>query len=270
MGGPAAARDVQDGRRRIGLLGFGFIGKYVYERLTKEPELGYDVAFVWNRTKPDVPEALTDLAKMRDTGADLVVEMAHPALSREWGAEILSFADYMPLSVTALADELLEQTLRQACAASGRRLYIPHGALVGTDSLVEARANWAAVTITFRKHPRNIDFANVSIDPASINGPTTIYDGPARGIAALFPRNVNTMVTCGLATVGLDVCRAVLIADPSLTTAIAEVEAIGRDGAELRSYKSEPAIGVSGTGMLVNQLGSILRVGRHAPGLHFV
>ena len=113
--------------------------------------------------------------------------------------------------------------------------------------------------ITFRKHPRNIDFALTGIDPAAIAGPTVVYEGPVRGIAPLYPRNVNTMVACALATTGLDACRARLVADPALTVAIAEVEASGRSGARVSTVKQAPAVGVSGTEMVASVLHSIDR-----------
>jgi hypothetical protein len=37
-------------RRRIGLIGCGFVGAEVFRRITAEPSLGLDVAFVWNRS----------------------------------------------------------------------------------------------------------------------------------------------------------------------------------------------------------------------------
>jgi hypothetical protein len=62
------------------------------------------------------------------------------------------------------------------------------------------------------------------VDAASVEPGSVIYDGPARGIAAKFPRNVNTMVTCAFATIGLDRCRARLIAaaTPDLGVCAAE------------------------------------------------
>ena len=113
----------------------------------------------------------------------------------------------------------------------------------------EWRQNWREVTVTFRKHPDNIDFSESEFDPASISGETTLYDGPARGIARLYPRNVNTIITCALATVGPDRLRAVLITDPELDKAVAEVEAHGKDGSYLRTVREQPAVGVSGTEM---------------------
>ena len=260
---------------RVGLIGFGFIGSQVYRRLRDHPELGIDVAFVHNRDRAklaDVPEdlVLDDLARMAERKADLVVEMAHPDYTRKYGEAILAHADYLPLSVTALADQTLLDRLSARAKQSGHRLLIPHGALMGTDNLFESRHMWAEVEITFYKNPANIDFSESRYDPAQINGETVVYDGPARGIAALYPRNVNTMVTCALATIGLDRCRARLVASPALKVAIAEVRATGRDGALLHMRKEQPMSGVSGTEMFDSQFGSILRAAGVGESVGFV
>ena len=256
---------------RIGLIGFGFVGSQVYERLRERPELGIDIAFVHNRSAAKlagVPRELVldDLAGMAARKPSLVVEMAHPRYTREWGEKILAYADYLPLSVTALADQALLDRLTAQAKKSRHRLLIPHGALMGTDNLFESRRMWKEVTITFCKAPANIDFSESGYDPAQIKGETVVYDGPARGIAALYPRNVNTMVTCALATVGLDACRARLVADPALKVGIADVLALGRDGSTLHMRKEQPMAGVSGTELFESQFASILRASGAATG----
>ncbi len=237
---------------RIGLAGYGFIGSNLAERIDATD--GLELAFVYNRDPARLAGVSSSLiaSELGDIGqfnADIVIEAAHPDITRDHGTRILAIADYLPLSVTALADADLYESLQSTAIKSGRRLLIPHGALVGLDSLIEWRQNWSEVTVTFRKHPDNIDFSESGFDPADIDGKTTLYDGPARGIARLYPRNVNTIITCALATVGPDRLRAVLITDPALEKAVAEVEAHGKDGSYLRTIREQPAVGVSGTEM---------------------
>ncbi|MFN0164049.1 MAG: aspartate dehydrogenase domain-containing protein [Burkholderiales bacterium] len=251
-------------RRRLGLIGFGFIGAGVYRRVVATPQAGLEIAFVHNRSRERLSGVAAEhiLERLEDSAArrpDLVVEMAHPEFTRRYGASILAHADYLPLSVTALADDDLRERLVAVARASGHRLLLPHGALMACDNLVEWRDMWESVEITFRKHPRNIEFADSGFDVTTIRGETVVYDGPARGIARLYPRNVNTMITCALATVGLDRCRARLIADPSLEVAVAEVVALGRDGSLLTARKEQPATGVSGTEMFASQFHSICK-----------
>ncbi len=260
---------------RIGIIGFGFIGKHLYKRLMEGGEPGHSVAFVWNRTPGrmgNVPLGLIlrDLGECAQKRPDLIVEVAHPAVTRQHGEAFLQIADYLVTSVTALADDALRGRLADTARANRRRLLVPHGALVGLDTLHEQRERWAQVTITFRKHPRNLDFSESGIDPAAVKGPTILYDGPARGIAPLFPRNINTMITCAIATVGLDRCRAVLIADPSADKAFAEVEALGQDGSRMATFNEQPAVGVSGRDLLESILGSLRAAAGGRPGLAFV
>jgi len=261
--------------RRIGIIGMGFVGRYVYDQILARPELGLDIAFVHNRTPEKLvgiaaDHVLDDLNQFEDCQADLIVELAHPAISQVYGAAFLSKTDYMILSVTAMADAATEASMLAACAAHGTRLYIPHGALVGVDSLYEGRDKWQDVTITFRKNPKSIDFSESGLDPATITGETTLYDGPVRGLALKYPRNVNTMVTCALATIGLDRCRAVFIADPAYDFVAAEVIASGLNGSFVKTEIRESAVGVSGPSLLEAQIMSILRTGEQRPGLVFV
>jgi predicted dinucleotide-utilizing enzyme len=249
---------------RIGIAGFGYVGKQLYDVLTDTAgqTLGLEPAFVWARRAErlsgvDASHRLDDLSGFATRRPTLIVEAAHPDVTRRHGANFLTFADYMPLSVSALADAELHEALAEAARRNGTRLLLPAGALVGAASLVASRSMWRDVTITFRKNPLNIDFSESGIRPETIARAQTVFEGPVREIALLFPRNVNTMVTCALATVGLDRCIGRLVADPDLDCAIAEVEAVGRDGSVVRTQKHQPAIGVSGTEMFASLLHSV-------------
>lgn len=245
---------------RIGVLGAGFIARALWAHVASAEGAaeGLAPAFVWARRAgvldfADPAHRCADLAAAPP--ADLVVEAAHPRLTAEHGARFLARGDWMPLSVTALADDALRERLIAAARAHGHRLLLPAGALVGGQALLAVRDRWAEVSITFRKHPASIDFSASGMAPP--DRAAVLYDGPVRGIAALFPRNVNTMVTCALVTLGLDATRARLIADPALTEGIAEVRAVGRDGSVLETLKRQPMAGVSGTEMAASVLRSV-------------
>ncbi|WP_439568677.1 aspartate dehydrogenase domain-containing protein [Sphingopyxis sp.] len=245
---------------RIGLIGFGFIGAELYRRIAADPGSG-QVVFVHNRTPSRLtaipPELiLDDLADAANFAPDLIVEAAGPDVTRRHGAAFLAFADYLPLSLTALADDALYDRLSDAAAQSGRSLLIAHGALVGLDSLIEWRAMWDDVTISFRKPPASLGAGAVPPDRESL-----LFDGSVRAAAVRYPHNVNAMVACALATTGLDRCRARLVADPAIDHLELTVEARGRDGSQLSIQRRQPAMGVSGSEMAAAAHRSILRAG---------
>ncbi|PKP71996.1 MAG: hypothetical protein CVT83_02200 [Alphaproteobacteria bacterium HGW-Alphaproteobacteria-5] len=254
---------------RIGLIGFGFIGRELYRRIAECPGRA-EIAFIHNRTVTKlngVPPALIldDLAAAEDFAPDLIVEAAGPQITVQHGETFLSFADYMPLSLTALVDDALRERLRAAGARSGRTLLVPHGALVGMDSLIEWRDMWDDVAITFRKPP-----ASLGLTDGPSDRETVLHDGSVRGIAARYPHNVNAMVACALATVGLDRCRARLVADPAIDHLELLVEARGRDGSLLSIRRRQPAVGVSGSEMAAATFRSIERAGRLSESLEFI
>jgi aspartate dehydrogenase len=257
---------------RIGLIGMGFVGRTLYERIGAEGGAEMEVAFVHDRNPEllaacEPEQALPDLARFAEREPDLVVEAATAEISIRHGAELLSACDYMPLSVSALADPDLERSLTERAAAAGTRLVIPHGALVGLDALAERSGIWREVSITFRKEPRFIDFSDAGGRP-QLDGPTVLYDGPVRELARLYPRNVNAMVAAALASVGLDRCRGTLVAEPGLGMHVAEVRAVTEDGSTLESVKRQRAAGVSGTEVPDSLMHSIRAVVR-PPGTQF-
>jgi len=59
------------------------------------------------------------------------LETAHPAITRQYGADLLSHRDYKPLSTLGLTDEQLQTTLQQTAKANNTRLLLAAGALIG-------------------------------------------------------------------------------------------------------------------------------------------
>ena len=120
---------------RVGVVGYGHLGQYLVENILKHPEL--ELAWVWNRSdlKGRVKDEfiLKDLAECAIGDPDVIVEVAHPDITKQFGAKFLTIADFMIGSPTALADEDLESGLK--AAASNHGLYIPSGALWGGEDI---------------------------------------------------------------------------------------------------------------------------------------
>jgi len=251
-------------KARIGLVGLGYIGRYVYEQISTRPELGLEIAFVHELAAERLAGLpaevlLSDIRHFASRQPDLVVEMAHPAVTRQFGELFLQQTDYMPLSMTAFADEELQQRLLETARRSGTSLFIPHGAVVGLENIFEGRDLWDEVTMVMKKSPKNLDFsAAPQFKAAEITRATVLYDGPTRAVCPLFPRNVNSHATVALAGIGFDRTRSVLVADPSLEVSVIEITAQGK-GAAMRIERSNQLKGVSGVFTLNSTLAAITR-----------
>jgi len=264
---------MSNGRRTIGIIGYGRIGSYVYEQINSRPELGLEIVFVHDMDKEriaDLPQELVlDRAEdFMSRNPDMICELAHPNVSRAYGTMFLEKTDYFLLSVTALADAELEAALNETALKSGTRLYIPHGGVMGLDAIVEGRDGWEEVRFVMKKNPKNLDFTWSGIDPSTVTGITTLYEGPTRGICPKFPRNVNTHATVALGGIGFDRTHSTLIADPSLNAAILEIYARG-GGVDLELKRTGIITGVTGVATLRSVMRSLASIGQRGPGTHF-
>ena len=259
---------------RVGIIGYGTIGSYLHRQMADRPELGLETAFVYNRSRrrlEALPEhlVLPDLADFREREPELVVEAAHPDVTREHGPSFLEHADYMPLSLTALADDRLRERMLDAAQHRRTRLFVPHGAVPGLETVWEGRDGWEEVSMEMRKSPGHLDWSShpaTADDIDDIKEETVLYDGPTAGICDLFPRNVNSHAALALGGIGFDRTRSTLIAVPGLTESVIQITARGPVG-EIFIKRSTPMTGVSGALTPLSALGSIRRAAPAEPGM---
>ena len=150
----------------------------------------------------------------------LVIEAASQEAVRQYGPMALENGkDLMILSVGALGDDALRETLFSLAKEKGSRIYIPSGAIGGADLVSSASvANIEYVELETIKPPSGLNGSDYvrekSIDLESLKERTVIFEGTARDAVKAFPRNVNVSATLSLAGIGFDRTRVRVVVDP--------------------------------------------------------
>lgn len=259
--------------KTIGIVGYGHLGKYLCERILNEPTK-FKLQFIWNRSPilnaehdpllKDV-EVLNDLNEFKKFKTDIIIEVAHPIISENYGEKFLqNGSDYMIGSPTALADEYLCERLVKASFKYQKRILVPCGAFWGATDIrkMSDKSTLKGLKITMKKHPVSLklegSLKNLLDSKLPLETSLVIYEGSVRELSKLAPNNVNTMAVGALCAqnLGFDKVQACLIADPDLTDKhLIEIEVIGPYNEELKqnfhvlTVRSNPAIVGHVTGM---------------------
>ncbi|MFZ3311702.1 MAG: aspartate dehydrogenase, partial [Xanthobacteraceae bacterium] len=182
---------------RVGLAGLGAVGLGVAKRLeTGIPGLILAAVAVRDKDKarrqlPDAAERIAIVAAdALAQSCDIVVECLPPALFRGVAISAIDAGRiFMPLSV----GQLLENwDLVERAKATGARILVPTGALIGLDAVrAAAEGTIHSVTMITRKPPNGLEGAPYLVERGiSLNGlnePKKIFDGSARDGARGFP-----------------------------------------------------------------------------------
>lgn len=169
----------------------------------------------------DLPKELV-LPKIEDFRIhepDLVIEVAHPDITKQFGAEILSYCDYFVGSPSVLADRQLEAKLYEVLNKSNKRVFVPNGALWGSQDIrrMSNVGKLKALEIEMRFHPHSLKLCgNLAVLNAQVNlTAVTLYEGPIRELCSLAPNNTNTMACAAISgySLGFDKVIGRLVSD---------------------------------------------------------
>lgn len=155
---------------------------------------------------------------------ELVVEAASQEAVRKFAPLCLERGkDIMVMSVGAFEDDSFRERCYTLSKNKRGRLYIPSGAVCGTDGLRSASSSQIdLVHLITTKGPES--FKNVAyltekkIDVARLTEPTVLYNGPSREVLHLFPKNINVAATISMLGVGFEKTKITLVCDPKART----------------------------------------------------
>jgi aspartate dehydrogenase len=245
---------------RVGLIGLGAIGGAVLEAWQRrELGQGLELAAILVRRPRGAGDltvpVTTRLEELLAARPGVVLEAAgHAALQAHGEACLHAGADLLVTSAGALTDDALLERLVGAARDARRRVLVASAGIGALDILAGAAVGGLErVRVTVRKDPSAWygTAAEAELDLASLNSPVTIFDGPVREGARLYPQNVNISAAAALAGIGLDRTRLVIVADPTITEHVVEIEAEGAFGRFRFEEAIRPTDANPKTGVLV-------------------
>ena len=136
--------------------------------------------------------------------------------------------------------------LRLPPQRTGALFYVPSGGIGGLDALRTAcLAGVDEVSIQVAKPPqawKGIPYVErLGLDLERLQGPRTLFEGPAREGVPHFPQNVNIAAVLSLAGIGMDRTRLKVVADPGLTLNTHTIRVSGASGRMTLVLENVPA-----------------------------
>ena len=236
--------------QQLTLIGFGAIGRSVFERIAAQPAVRISHIVVSparvQALQAELGEQVRVVAQVPEE-AVLVLECAgHSALTQHVLPALQRGTECAVLSVGALSEPGLPEQLAEAARLGATQVHLLAGAIGGIDAIAAARlAGLAEVRYTGRKPPLSWlgTPAEQAFDLAGLKQPTVILQASAREAARLYPKNANVAATVSLAGLGLDATQVRLLADPTVSENIHEIELRGEFGEMTLTMRGKPLAG---------------------------
>ena len=243
-------------KKRVGLIGFGIIGRYLYQELSSDD---VEFAFVYDISPegqmPNIESftnSFDDVMKQCQKGLDLVIEAAGVQAVVRTCPTILKYADMMIFSLCSFSEEAFADKIQSVCKMHGHHVFIPHGAILGLDGIKDGKTILEAVSITTIKSPESLGRKDKSR--------TVLYEGPTREASKLFPKNINVHAAIAIAGLGFDKTISVIISDPAATGNTHIIEVTARGCRFKVEVMSKPVAGVTGAYTPVSAYSSVKRI----------
>lgn len=241
-----------------GILGCGTIGREVIFAIDNDQVPGASIGGIHSRDSADAASVLSktsitdesiivsDPLELTET-CDVVIECASHEAVEAYAVPILERGtDFYALSVGALADEKLHETIIESAASNDAVFEVPSGALAGVDAIRASTMQGQLEEVLFitTKPPAGLSGAphieKSDIDISSIETKTKVFQGSAREAAPAFPANINVSIALSLAGLGADETVVEIWADPAEENNIHEIKATGGMGTLDISFSTAP------------------------------
>lgn len=240
---------------RVGILGCGFIGTQICQAIDRG-DVSAEIYAVYDVSYNKAQELISSLEIQTPVycspsqmfeNTDLIIECASPDAARLYISEALkNGCDILVMSAGAFQDPEFYNEVYEIALNGGKRIYIPSGAIAGTDGLKSGMtSNIDSVVIETRKPVSGLaDSPYViknKISLENLKEPLTLFEGKASDAVVNFPRNVNVCATISLCGIGFEKTEVRIIADPTIQKNIHKLKVKGDFGEMFMEIKNNPA-----------------------------
>ncbi|ODN30520.1 aspartate dehydrogenase [Fervidobacterium thailandense] len=201
---------------KVFFIGGGNITRIVLEKLGDRIER----CWYYDLEKKDIPCQFIGDKFYIPSEADVVVEAASVEAVKTFGIDVLkSGKDFYVISSGAFADEEFTRRFAEELKNSTSKVFVPSGAVGGIDIICALEGYLETVKLRTRKPP-----AAFGMDAGSISEPRVVFSGSVYDAIRNFPQNINVAVTLALAAKDFNKVNVEMLADPSISQNIHEVE----------------------------------------------
>ena len=240
---------------RVLIIGCGSIGNVLAKAAQAMPEV--DSIFFTDRSEQRASARAMEYSKGKVTSyddasiirsikeVDLVIEAASQDAARRFTPMCLERGrDIMVMSVGVFHDDAFRTASFDLARKNRARLYIPSGAVCGTDGLRSAHGRIDEVHLTTTKAPTGFQdvqyLKDKGVDVNKLTRPTVLYEGPARDCVKKFPQSINIAAALSLAGIGFEATKIRILADPGVTRNTHEIHCRSRAGRAQFVFENVP------------------------------
>jgi len=243
---------------KVALVGCGTIGTMIAKAIDAGEAGDMKLAWLFDirsesceslvkklHSKPELAKNIGEI--LADKSINLVIEAASQVAVAQYALDVLrSKKDLMIMSVGALGDEKLLESIKKEAERVGKKIYVPSGAILGIDGVKAAKiAGIEGAALTTRKPAKTLApgayVQKRGLDLTKIKKPTVVFEGPAREAVKAFPESVNVAATLSLAGIGFDKTMVRVVADPSLDRNVHEIHIKGKAGEFVTEARNVPS-----------------------------
>lgn len=224
--------------KNISLIGCGAIGHEIAKSIDKQQVPNSRVSALFDEDNEKLDQLKQSLINKPDgifnnfddfvnstvfDETHFIIEAASIEAAQQYCVTLLEKGkDVMIMSTGSFSNLTFSNKIYNLIRENGRKVYLPSGAIGGSDILRAVRAHIDEVLLITTKSINSIKgapfFIKRNLDVNTIGEKTVIFEGTAEEAISEFPSNINVSALVSMAGIGFQKTKVRVIVDPFIST----------------------------------------------------